>query len=210
MEHSYTFPEGSYTADEVVAFLNDKFEHGDDNGSTAALTASVEDGRLKLKHKVIGNHIISEVGGSAKGILFYRENSRKDLDAFMLQVGALGHQGLELPRLRVGTAALKINSVTISRPKYAEKSLRQLDQALNLLSERRSTYGALHNRIEHLTANNRNTSENTQASESRMRDADMAAEMVDYMKHQILTNASSSILAQANQLPNRLISLLTQ
>ncbi len=210
VEHSYTFPEGSYTADEVVAFLNDKFEHGDDNGSTAALTASVEDGRLKLKHKVIGNHIISEVGGSAKGILFYRENSRKDLDAFMLQVGALGHQGLELPRLRVGTAALKINSVTISRPKYAEKSLRQLDQALNLLSERRSTYGALHNRIEHLTANNRNTSENTQASESRMRDADMAAEMVDYMKHQILTNASSSILAQANQLPNRLISLLTQ
>ena len=43
-----------------------------------------------------------------------------------------------------------------------------------------------------------------------MRDADMAAEMVDYMKHQILTNVSSSILAQANQLPNRLISLLTQ
>lgn len=45
----------------------------------------------------------------------------------MLQVGALGHQGLELPRLRVGTAALKINSVTISRPKYAEKALQRLE-----------------------------------------------------------------------------------
>lgn len=208
--HSYTFPDASYTADEIIDFLNDKFEHGDDNGKPAPLTASLENGRLKIKHKVIGNHIISEVGGSAKGILFYRENSRKDLEAFMLQVGALGHQGLELPRLRVGTAALKINSVTISRPKYAEKALRQLDKALDLLSDRRSTYGALQNRIEHLTANNRNTSENTQASESRMRDADMAAEMVDYMKHRLLTDASSSILAQANQLPNRLMNLLTQ
>lgn len=126
----------------------------------------------------------------------------------MLQVGALGHQGLELPRLRVGTAALKINSITITKPKYAEKALQRLDEAIDMLSAKRSTYGALHNRIEHLTANNRNTSENVQASESRIRDADMAAEMVEYLKHKILTQVSDSVLAQANQLPNRLLNLL--
>ncbi|MDE6971217.1 MAG: hypothetical protein K2P69_15925, partial [Eubacterium sp.] len=120
--------------DKIVEFLNDKFDNGDDNGNPAPLRASLVNGRLQIKHKVIGSHIISEVNGSAKGILFYMESGRTDLDAFMLQVGALGHQGLELPRLRVGTAALKINSVTISKPKYAAKALQHLDQAVNLLS----------------------------------------------------------------------------
>ncbi len=210
IEHSYTFPDESYPADKIVEFLNDKFDNGDDNGNPAPLRASLVNGRLQIKHKVIGSHIISEVNGSAKGILFYMESGRTDLDAFMLQVGALGHQGLELPRLRVGTAALKINSVTISKPKYAEKALKHLDQAVNLLSERRTTYGVLQNRIDYLNSNNRNASINTQASESRMRDADMAAEMMDYTKHKLLADASSSMLAQANQLPKRLINLLTQ
>ncbi len=208
VEHSYTFPKEFYNANELIDFLNDKFEHGDDNGQTAPLVASLEGGRLKITHKVIGNHTISEVSGSAKGIVFYRESGRKGQDAFMLQVGALAHQGLELPRLRVGTAALKINSITISRPKYAEKALDRLDTALDLLSSKRSTYGALFNRIEHLNANNRNIAENTQASESKMRDANMATEMVEYLKHKLLTDVSDSVLAQANQLPNRLLNLL--
>lgn len=207
-EYQYTFPKDFYNADEVAAFLNDKFEHGDDNGQVAPLVASLADGRLQIKHKVLGNHTISEVGGSAKGIVFYQENSRKNLDAFMLQVGALGHQGLELPRLRVGTAALKINSVTISRPKYAEKALQRLDEALNLLSEKRSAYGALYNRIEHLVANNSNTSENTQASESRIRDTNMAAEMIEFLKQKLMMQVSDSVLAQANQIPERLLNLL--
>lgn len=207
-EYSYTFPKDYYNADEIAAFLNDKFEHGDDNGQTAPLVASLADGRLQIKHKVLGNHTISEVGGSAKGIVFYQESNRSNLDAFMLQVGALGHQGLELPRLRVGTAALKINSITISRPKYAEKALQRLDEALDLLSEKRSAYGALYNRIEHLAANNSNTSENTQASESRIRDTNMAAEMVEFLKQKLLTQVSDSVLAQANQIPDRLLNLL--
>lgn len=208
VEHSYTFPKEFYNANELIDFLNDKFEHGDDNGQTAPLVASLEGGRLKITHKVIGNHTISEVSGSAKGIVFYRESGRKGQDAFMLQVGALAHQGLELPRLRVGTAALKINSITISKPKYAEKALDRLDTALDLLSSKRSTYGALFNRIEHLNANNRNIAENTQASESKMRDANMATEMVEYLKHKLLTDVTDSVLAQANQLPNRLLNLL--
>ncbi|MDE6971218.1 MAG: flagellin, partial [Eubacterium sp.] len=72
------------------------------------------------------------------------------------------------------------------------------------------TYGVLQNRIDYLNSNNRNASINSQASESRMRDADMAAEMMDYTKHKLLADASSSMLAQANQLPKRLINLLTQ
>ncbi len=208
VEHSYTFPKEFYNANELIDFLNDKFENGDDNGQSAPLVASMEGGRLKITHKLIGSHTISEVSGSAKGVVFYRENGRKGQDAFMLQVGAMGHQGLELPRLRVGTAALKINSITISRPKYAQKALDRLDTALDLLSSKRSIYGALFNRIEYLNANNRNIAQNTQASESKMRDADMAAEMVEHLKNKLMTEVTDSVLAQANQLPNRLMNLL--
>ncbi len=208
VSHSYTFTKEFYNANEVVDFLNDKFEHGDDNGKTAPLVASLENGRLKITHKVVGSHTITEIGGSAKGVVFYYENGRKGQDGFMLQVGALGNQGLELPRLRVGTASLKINSITISKPKYAEKALRRLDEAINMLSERRSTYGALQNRIEYLNANNRNIAQNVQASESRIRDADMAKEMVEHLKNKLLTQVSESVLAQANQVPNRLLNLL--
>ncbi len=208
VSHSYTFTKEFYNAKEVVDFLNDKFEHGDDNGKTAPLIASLENGRLKITHKIAGSHTITEIGGSAKGVVFYCENGRKSQDGFMLQVGALGNQGLELPRLRVGTAALKINSITITKPKYAEKALRRLDEAINMLSERRSTYGALQNRIEYLNSNNRNIAQNVQASESRIRDADMAKEMVEYLKNKLLTQVSDSVLAQANQVPNRLLNLL--
>lgn len=72
----------------------------------------------------------------------------------------------------------------------------------------RSTYGALQNRIEYLNANNRNIAQNVQASESRIRDADMAKEMVEHLKNKLLTQVSESVLAQANQVPNRLLNLL--
>lgn len=204
-KYSYTFPDGHYTAQDVLDFLNNEFQNGP---NPIKMEASLSDGRLKLSYTEFGAYDISDISGSAKGTIFYAENSREPLDAFMLQVGALGHQGLELPRLRVSTTALGINSITITRPKYANKALNRLSRALDLISANRSTYGALHNRIEHLTANNRNTSENVQASESRMRDADMASEMVDHAKYQILTQASESVLAQANQLPNMILSLL--
>lgn len=206
-EYSFTFDEGDYTAEEFLQQLNEKFQNGDDNNNPAPLEATLVDGHLRITHKVPGSHTITEIGGSAKGIVFYHEEGRDSQSSLMLQVGALGHQGLELTRLRVNTTALGINSLTITKPKYANKALGRLDEAITLLSTKRSMYGALHNRIEHITANNSNTSENLQASESRIRDTDYGSEMIQYACSQILLQSSQSMLAQANQLPNSVIEL---
>jgi len=86
--------------------------------------------------------------------------------------------------------------------------LASIDAAIQNVSNQRSTFGSVQNRLEH-TLNNLSTfQENLQASESRIRDVDMAAEMVDFTKLQILQQAGTSMLAQANQSPQSVLSLL--
>ncbi len=80
--------------------------------------------------------------------------------------------------------------------------------AINRVSTQRSALGALQNRLEHTIANLDNVSENTQAAESRIRDTDMAAEMVEYSKNNILAQAGQSMLAQANQATQGVLSIL--
>lgn len=72
----------------------------------------------------------------------------------------------------------------------------------------RSYFGASQNRLEHAYANNKNTEENTTAAESRIRDTDMATEMVDFSKNNILAQVGQSMLAQANQSTQGILSLL--
>ncbi|MCR5105755.1 MAG: hypothetical protein K6B68_15075, partial [Eubacterium sp.] len=76
------------------------------------------------------------------------------------------------------------------------------------VSTQRSALGAIQNRLEHTVANLDTVSENTSAAESRIRDTDMAKQMVDYSKNNILAQAGQSMLAQANQLNQGVLSLL--
>ena len=83
-----------------------------------------------------------------------------------------------------------------------------LDEALKYVSDERSKLGAIQNRLEHTIANTDNTAENLQAAESRIRDVDMAEQMVDYSKDTILQQAAQSMLAQANQQTQGVLALL--
>jgi flagellin len=84
----------------------------------------------------------------------------------------------------------------------------EIDSAINAVSAQRATFGAVQNRLEH-TLNNLSTyQENLVASESRIRDVDMASEMVNFTKLQILQQAGTSMLAQANAAPQSVLSLL--
>lgn len=83
-----------------------------------------------------------------------------------------------------------------------------VDAALTKVSLQRSTLGAIQNRLEHTIANADNTAENLQSAESRIRDLDMADEMVKYSKNSILQQAGQSMLAQANQATQGVLSLL--
>ena len=83
-----------------------------------------------------------------------------------------------------------------------------LDEALKYVSDERSKLGSIQNRLEHTIANTDNTAENLQAAESRIRDVDMAEQMVDYSKDTILQQAAQSMLAQANQQTQGVLALL--
>ena len=100
-------------------------------------------------------------------------------------------------------AGTKVDSFTA-----AQTAIDNIQKSITALSTQRSTLGAIQNRLEHTTANLDNISENTQAAESRIRDTDMAEEMVTYSKNNILQQAGQSMLAQANQANQGVLSLL--
>ena len=98
--------------------------------------------------------------------------------------------------------------VSVDNYDVANKSITAIQEAINKVSSQRSSLGAIQNRLEHTVSNLDNVSENTQSAESRIRDTDMASEMVNYSKNNILAQAGQSMLAQANQSTQGVLSLL--
>ena len=96
----------------------------------------------------------------------------------------------------------------VANHKNANATIDMVATAIKNVSSQRSALGALQNRLEHTIANLDNVAENTQAAESRIRDTDMASEMVEYSKNNILAQAGQSMLAQANQSTQGVLSLL--
>ena len=101
-----------------------------------------------------------------------------------------------------------VTNPTVGDYEKAQATLSKIQIAINNISSQRSALGALQNRLEHTIANLDNVAENTQAAESRIRDTDMASTMVEYSKNNILTQAGQSMLAQANQSNQGILSLL--
>jgi flagellin len=127
-----------------------------------------------------------------------------------IQVGANANELIGISITDVKTtvsdaiaAGTKVNTFT-----DAQTAITNIQKSITALSTQRSTLGAIQNRLEHTTANLDNISENTQAAESRIRDTDMAEEMVTYSKNNILQQAGQSMLAQANQANQGVLSLL--
>ena len=125
-----------------------------------------------------------------------------------LQVGALEGQVIAISIASMNASSLGVNSLDVSSNSAAGTSMTAIQDAIEQVSSQRSSLGAIQNRLEHTIANLDTTSENTQAAESRIRDTDMAAQMVDYSKNTILAQAGQSMLAQANQATQGVLSLL--
>lgn len=104
--------------------------------------------------------------------------------------------------------ALGIGDIDISTQAGAKSAVQKIKDAINSVSSTRGDLGALQNRLEHTINNLSVTAENMTAAESRIRDVDMAKEMMNYTKNNILVQASQSMLAQANQLPQGVLQLL--
>ena len=125
-----------------------------------------------------------------------------------LQVGALEGQVIAISISSMKAADLGVDGLDVSSNDAAGTSMTAIQDAIEQVSSQRSSLGAIQNRLEHTIANLDTTSENTQAAESRIRDTDMAAQMVDYSKNTILAQAGQSMLAQANQATQGVLSLL--
>ena len=146
---------------------------------------------------------------------FARPTGENSVTASMwLHIGANMHQRTQVYIGTMSAAALGLRAVgteeimTLESPDEANRAIGTLDEAIKKINKQRADLGAYQNRLEKTVVGLDIGAENLQASESRIRDTDMAKEMVDFTKNQVLSQAGTAMLAQANQSSQNVLSLL--
>lgn len=182
------------------------------NGSGAYTTSYTVMTGTSAYTNVFGNGFTFPDGGAAGGTggggtgTAGTTNTEEGLH---IQVGALGGQAIVLQTFDASADAIFWgNRLNVMSYGEASRTIDVVDNAVSAVSYMRSYYGAVQNRLEHTIANLDNIEENTQSAESRLRDTDMAEEMVSYSGAQIITQAAQSMLAQANQTKQSVLQLL--
>lgn len=123
-------------------------------------------------------------------------------------IGANKDQTHTLTINDMGSDGIGVDAVDVESQTTSESAIESIDSAIDLVNAERAALGALANRFENTINNLTTSSENTSAAESRIRDVDMAKEMMNFTKNNILTQAAQAMLAQANQLPQGVLQLL--
>lgn len=132
-----------------------------------------------------------------------------DFNSLMhFQIGANTNQTIALALSDVSAKALGLNNTDLSTRGSASDAITRYNNAILTVSTQRSNYGAVQNRLEHTLKNLENTSENLQSAESRIRDLDLAREMMNFTKNNILLQSTQAMLSQANQQPQAILQLL--
>ena len=166
------------------------------NGSLSA------NDRTSIQSEV--NQLASEIERIGQSAEF---NGTKLLNAtgtLTFQVGANDSERISVATISLGASIGSFHALT----QNGTTDISEIDSAISKVSEQRAVFGAVQNRLEYTLNNLATYQENLMASESRIRDVDMAAEMVDFTKLQILQQAGTAMLAQANQAPQSVLSLL--
>nr|ACB05818.1 flagellin [Clostridium botulinum] len=133
----------------------------------------------------------------------------EDAKAMTFQIGVNSGQTIKLTIGSMDAKTLKVDNIKLDdTAANITKQIATIDSAINSVSKERAKLGANQNRLEHTIANLDNSAENLQAAESRIRDVDMAKEMMNFTKTNILTQAAQAMLAQANQAPQGVLQLL--
>ncbi len=126
------------------------------------------------------------------------------------QIGADPGQNMRVSMGDMSANALGVDNLDMTTVKGAQEALVRINKGLDMVSAERSKLGAFQNRLEYAVNNIRSTSSNLTASESRIRDADVAMEMIEFTRNQIVAQSGTAMLAQANMLPQSVLSLLGQ
>lgn len=168
--------------------------------------------REKIQGEI--NQLLSEIDSMASRVEFNAKNLLNgDTSSVTFQVGANAGQTMTIKLTAInvnnlGLSELKGEGVNISKATSISALISTVNSALHVVSAERAKLGAAQNRLEFTINSLDISSENLQASESRIRDTDMAKEMMNITKGNVLQQAATSMLAQANQAPQRILQLL--
>ncbi len=165
-------------------------------------TLSVDD-RSAIQSEV--SQLQSEIDRIGTQVQFNGVQLLSGTGQITFQVGAMDGQNITVSTVSLGSA---VGAAAYALTPTGASDIAEIDTAINNVSAQRAEFGAVQNRLDHTLANLATYHENLVASESRVRDADMAQEMVDFTKLQILQQAGTSMLAQANQVPQSVLTLL--
>ncbi|THB61307.1 flagellin, partial [Vagococcus silagei] len=133
---------------------------------------------------------------------------KDDTKSLKLHIGANKGQNISVTIGKMDAESLGINDLDLSKQEDANSAIEVIDQAKTQVSSTRSDLGAVQNRLQHTINNLSTTQENLSEANSRIRDVDMAEEMMSFTKSNILSQAATSMLAQANAMPQSVLSLL--
>ncbi|PRO66740.1 flagellin [Alkalicoccus urumqiensis] len=158
----------------------------------------------KIKHGGMEFQFDSSISDSAD------QETQFDItnNALAFQIGPNTNQSVNIDIPQLSAVELGIDSISVTTQKEANDTIFALDGAIQQVSSLRAKLGAVQNRMEHTINNLQVTHENLSSSESRIRDADMAEEMTEFTRNNILNQSATAMLAQANQLPQGVLQLL--
>jgi flagellin len=199
------------TAEGALNEVHDMLQRMNELATQAANDTNMSTDRDYIQSEM--NALVDEIDRVSKTTTF---NEQSLLDGSFtgkkLQVGAEGdaEQTITLNINKMSASGIGVSkaNVNVSNHTNAQNAIKQIKAALKSVSQQRSDIGAVQNRLEHTISNLDNVVENTTAAESRIRDTDMAAEMVKFSNKNILQQAGQSMLAQANQSNQGVLSLL--
>jgi flagellin len=171
---------------------------------------ATDDGRFEILSEtgevsfsdIEGSDVVEDLGLDSASV------SSSGNGGVTFQIGASEGQTMDFGIGDMRATSLGVKSIDVSSQSGAENAITKLDDAISKVSAQRSQLGAVQNRLEHTIKNLDTSAENLQASESRIRDVDMAKEMMSFTKNNILQQAAQSMLAQANQAPQGVLQLL--
>ncbi len=174
-------------------------------GQISGLNISISDSQGNVKKSA--NAALDAFGETIRG-----QNASQD-NAISLQVGTNANQSIKVGLTDMRAEALGLQGsdgtkLNISTQTKANAAINVLDNAIQKALDQQTTIGAIESRLDYTSSNLTTASENVQASESTIRDADMAKEMTNYTKNNVLLQAAQSMLAQANQSSSNVLSLL--
>ncbi|TFE03950.1 flagellin [Jeotgalibacillus salarius] len=182
--------------------------------SVQASNGTLEDSDREAVQEEV-DALISEIDRIAENTQF---NSKELLNgesgatgtslSLMLQIGANEDEDINFDISLMNSEALGIEGLSVSNEDDAKDAITAISDAINTVSKERSNLGAFQNRLEHTVTNLQSANENLTAAESRIRDLDMAKEMSQFTRNNILNQAGQAMLAQANQLPQGILQLL--